>query len=1053
MRAKITRSIAARRWTYRRGQSLVLTALAALVVAACASAPLYERAVEAAAVRTTLGSADVTTRGIEITTDHIVPVASIAPTGSAAGLFARPVSGGDLRGTTRLPGRKAPLITTLAYRDDVCAHLTITAGRCYRGDGEVVASAATARAVGLRVGQRLTLAYTAGQVDEPVTLVGLYRPFASGGDYWWDSRYSTPAGLETTEPTSEDPGGTALSAFFASASEVSSTDARVSIYPGNTPLQGTVVFPLRVAAVGPDDLSTLRSELARLSAPGIARSDEFPRSQAMVQTGLPDLLTAIDQGRRDARRQILALGVQIALLAALCFLVVVLAAADQRRPELALSRLRGNGVRSAAGVFVREIAGLSVLAVIPGVLAAYGLTALACRIWLGHGIAPQITAVTLLGVVAALVVLGLVAAGVGLRTSRQPVADLLREVPPARAARGLGILEAVVFVAALAGLVTTLRGGGTSPLSTLTPTFLAVLAGLVLGRALAVGGRAVGRTALRRARLVTALAATSLARRTGGRLTATVLCVATALVVFAGQQWSVAQTNREQRAAATNGAAVALDVQTPSMPVLLRAVRGVDPQGTWATPLAVAQPPNAGAVPLVAVDPVGFRSVASFGRPSARPDAATFGMLLPGRRAPSLAIRGDTLSVTLASARWSELEPPPAGGPKVSAILQVLLRFSTGSAGYFDLGTIPQTSFTPTTLTAPIRCDSGCAIAGFAIDRVIPDSTPLDISFVVSAIRAGGKSLNPGNPGDWATTTPPGQISGIARQESMTVVPDAAGLRFDAVDDGNGSSIAYLDLPIGLPALVAGPTPDARDPLGYTTASGLDGLDTRVKIVGTVPFAPGIGPSALLVDLDLAVTTSRFVDALTTPAVWLRTDDPARERRLVAALTTAGIGVTSRTSSADLRRSYEDSAPGWSARYSVVVAGLAELLGLGLLVLVLLTSRRTREQDLAALRLSGVAARRLRRATTVELVATVAAGVLGGTVAGVVAAHLVLKRLPIFATPPVVPLPPVFPLEWTWLAGGVVITAVLLVVTAVLLARAVVRRATPDRYAGSAVNT
>jgi hypothetical protein len=51
---------------HRRGQALVLGLLSGIVVAACASGPLYERAVEQASLRTALDHAQVSVRGLTV---------------------------------------------------------------------------------------------------------------------------------------------------------------------------------------------------------------------------------------------------------------------------------------------------------------------------------------------------------------------------------------------------------------------------------------------------------------------------------------------------------------------------------------------------------------------------------------------------------------------------------------------------------------------------------------------------------------------------------------------------------------------------------------------------------------------------------------------------------------------------------------------------------------------------------------------------------------------------------------------------------------------------
>ena len=202
---------------------------------------------------------------------------------------------------------------------------------------------------------------------------------------------------------------------------------------------------------------------------------------------------------------------------------------------------------------------------------------------------------------------------------------------------------------------------------------------------------------------------------------------------------------------------------------------------------------------------------------------------------------------------------------------------------------------------------------------------------------------------------------------------------------------------------------------------------------------------ALVVDLPLAVAVSARLDAIAHPQVLLRTDDAAREKQLVAALHAGGINVVQRTSSAHAEQRYAHSAPGWSALFALVVGLLAVLLAVGLLVLVVLTSRGVREHDLAAMRLDGLPAAPLRRATALELAVFVFAGILAGAVAGLIGVRLSLSAVPIFITPAAVQLSDAFGLRWGWVAATFVVSVVLLAPVAAFLGSRVAARATPYR--------
>lgn len=782
------RGLARGRRNYRRGQSLVLFALAMLTVTACAMGPFYERAVEQATLRSTLTHADPISRGLSIDVDPNTPTSEVAPTGPGARLFAPAVGATDVAADFAADGR--PLSTTITYRDAVCRHLTLTAGRCAAATGEVVASASTARATHLRLGQilkvRVPSKSTGPGFTEKLHIVGLYRPFRSNDDYWFGAHYSSTAGITLSSDARLS------DTFFAGEGYVAALADRVTA-SGAEPLpRSEVDVPLRPGLITLNDVAALRQVLARLTT-----VQESSQGHTAVRTALPDLLAQVDSGRHDARTIVLAIAAQLALLALIALGVVAAAAADQRRPELALARLRGQGLQRTAAVFVREIGGLAVAAAIPGFVAAYLLTLAACHVWLEPGVHPEWRWPVFAATVGSLAVTLAVVAVIGYRASTQPISDMLRQVPKRVSSTRVGTAEVGVAVAAVAGLVVSLSGDRRNVLSTLTPTFLAVLIGLGLSRLLVAGGRIVGRRALWRGQLGRATAAISLSRRSGGRFTVTVLCVATAVVVFAGQQWGVAATNRTQRAAAETGAAVVLDATAASGAGFERAVRAADPTGRWATPVVVVRPPGIGAVPVVAIDPASFGWVASWGRAALRPPAASLARLKPTRLAPSIRLTGSRITLTLARAHWSVVARPE-GSPPPSVGLVLDLAHSDGRPDEATFPNLPARAIDGLTQSAAVDCSDGCRVTGLHLNRPVLDQTILDVTAVVAGVAATAPA-SIGTAADWATTTPLSDFSDTDGQESMTITGDGDGVQFHALDDGTGATAQYLDVPVAAP--------------------------------------------------------------------------------------------------------------------------------------------------------------------------------------------------------------------------------------------------------------
>ena len=249
----------------------------------------------------------------------------------------------------------------------------------------------------------------------------------------------------------------------------------------------------------------------------------------------------------------------------------------------------------------------------------------------------------------------------------------------------------------------------------------------------------------------------NIARRPGSRLTVTVLCLATALLVFAGQQWSVAAANRSERAAAETGAAVALDVQSPSVQRLVDVVDRSDPGHSYAAPVVVVDPPGVGAVPTVAVDPASFGAVASWGRAALHPRESQLERLLPAHRAPAVTFTGDTVRLRASAVvqhpgatrrgLGSAVGEPAAGFP------QVRRRRRCGA-------TFQRISFNDTgakTFTATVLCDDGCHLTGIEVVRPILDQNAIAADITIDSVEAGADGrfvpLNLGRAADWATTT------------------------------------------------------------------------------------------------------------------------------------------------------------------------------------------------------------------------------------------------------------------------------------------------------------
>ena len=227
--------------------------------------------------------------------------------------------------------------------------------------------------------------------------------------------------------------------------------------------------------------------------------------------------------------------------------LVASAAVEQRRPELALGRLRGRGPSGAARMVLVELGTVVAAGVPVGYLLALGMGEVARRFWLADGVPFEVPAATVAAALVSLVVAVLAVAVVARPTLREPISTLLRRVPPRRAGWAVGVVDAVVVAVAAAGLVTLASGNLSGPLALVTPTLIALALGLVLAHVLIPVADAVARRLTARGRVVGGLTAVQVARRPAVRRIMAIITVATALTVFATDALVVGARNREDR--------------------------------------------------------------------------------------------------------------------------------------------------------------------------------------------------------------------------------------------------------------------------------------------------------------------------------------------------------------------------------------------------------------------------------------------------------------------------------------------------------------------------
>ncbi|GAB7043477.1 MULTISPECIES: hypothetical protein [Catenuloplanes] len=810
--------------------ALVMMALAAAAAAAAAAPLLYASAAERAATAVEVAAATPAERRITAER-HLSPVvpdrqqpSRAFPPELSPDLPAVP--GFDTIGGLWITGRIADpadvppppgelpdgLDGSLGWRTGVCAHLTITAGRCATGWNEVVVSARVADRAALSLGGTAIL-YTGEKYPiSRFTVVGLYTPVDPSGDYWAGRTFF--AGWQAREPIA-DP-------MFTTRETVHRTLA--ADYVESADLIGRPeAFP----------------DAARTAPPTVGAW--APGYDWAVRTDLPALDARIVASGAQLRDGLELAGLPLVLLAWLVLWFAVSFGVALRRTEAGLFALRGTPAALRWVLVVAE-AVLPVLAGTPlGYLAAWAIVAVLSATTLDGAPAVLPDTNSMIWAVAAVTGALLVGLAAQWRAVVAPVAVLLRSTPARhrQALAGTAELVAGALAAAAAYQVTTVDepAGG---LELLVPMLVALTAGL-LGARIAglLAGRAAGR-ALRRGRLVRGLAAAEFARQPAQLRVVALAVIVFAMVAFSGTASAVAAAGRAERARIDVGAARVLTVAPLGEQDLLRAVRDADPDGRYA--MAAARITRA-ELNALAVDSTRLATVAAWS-PRYGPDAATVASLIRPRPPAPLRVAGDTLTV-----RATAVAPPP------NSRLWVTLLPVTGPMVRVQAGTLVAG---PHTYSAPVEaCAAGCRLGAMEVETPYTLEYAIDVTVTEIADASGPIDAGLTDPARWRT------VSGTVLETPQLTV-DAAGARLSYRSRGRPDlRLVSTATPMPLPVVTGGEPADA-----VPSATGPMPIGRAGRLTA------GPAGAVTLVDLEYADIAAYDAAAAVEPQVWLRADTP-----------------------------------------------------------------------------------------------------------------------------------------------------------------------------------
>jgi hypothetical protein len=981
-------------WT-RRGQAVTLALLTLFGVAAAVAAPAYLRAADRAVAAGEVRTADAASRSLTLIArqhDHRpgrsrpeVVAADVDLGKTGASLLTLP--GFDYTYASEFPAiRMEPddhIRTRVVHRQDVCAHLTMTAGRCLIGESDMIIGAETAARLELAPGDEVHPVFAvwlpkAGIFAEDgrpkrFLIAGVYRPTDAGDPYWGTHGYfGADTGGRRGEP-----------AFVTNASIAAMDHGAIELSVDGYAPPGALAVD-RLPAVR-DGLATLRQRVAGLGA-GLE-----------LRSGIPALLGRIDAGRDAAHRIVPVLAVCLVLLACLTIYLAVGYGTEGRRPELAVVALRGarrgqrwwlatgeNLVSILAGAILGCVAGQLLVDVFaagrfPGVGADPGLEALR---W-----APAAAAAALVTALLA-----------ERHQLGRPVTELLRRVPPApRVGTAVAAEAVVVLLAAVAVAQLAVTGGGLSGVGTFATGLVLVAAALVAARLVLPWATVFARRRLRDGRLAAALAAFQVSRRPGGARLFALLTAAVAVIGYAACAVDVGARGRSLEAGIGIGAARVVAVGPVSRQGLLAAVRAADPTGAYAM-AAVPLPAERGRPAGIAVDTTRAAAIAEWGGFDPARVAATLHPAAGAR----LEVRGSRLTfdvtaakLTIGKSLLATVVLAPVAGPADEQAELGELR--AGRHGY--AAEVP-------------ACASGCLVKAVQLNG---REGSLDVTGTVTFHAVTASGADPGAGGDpdpgaggdpGASGEPVGIGPGVLGAAGRWRITD--GGRLAAGPAGLGVEITSLNgLPHGVfvqPSGVPSPLPVATaGDVASASVPGLDGRALPIAAALRLPAVPGVGTPAVLADLDYADRLSTDATPSTAAQVWLSPRAPAD---VLDRLRSAGLVVTGDTRATQVRARLDEQGPALALWFYVLVGALALALAAGALVLAAAVDRVRRIEDLSALRAQGLPRTAVRRATLWTYPVLVGGAVLAGMAIALLGWWLTGWALPLAGLdPPALPFP------------------------------------------------
>lgn len=1000
---------------FRRGVSLAVLVVAALVVGGAVTGPLFLRAAGESVLHDTLNQALPIGRIVSDRMSSPVKARPLAQVAKASRhklaalptldrLFTPPVSSLQVQAVVGRPGVTGAS-AVLAYREGVCAHVRMVSGRCAEQPGSVMVSAKTADAVGWRTGQRLLAN------GRSVRVVGLYAPVDPKGDYWGTHPYF--AALSGSGVAGDL--GSTVDALFGPR-------ATLLAQPGYVDATGAVDRHLKVAQLRVVDVPAVEKALLDYTDTGLGAA-RF-RSVGVTDTAVGAVLIQATGITDKLVLPVVVVEVQLLVLCWLILFLVVANAAEARGQEVSLAKLRGAPAASTVAFGLLDTLLLVVLAVPIGLALAWAWVTAIAHLQLAPGTPVVLTPAS-----------GLAAAGAGAgaavaavlaasRTLRRPVLEQWRRATRRVKSRPW-LVDGVLVAAVVAGLVVLTRhgavqAGSTSVLALVVPGLVVLAAALLGSRALPGLCRAAFGSTRRNARLGGFLAVRQLARRPTTLRLALILTVAFGLVAFGIDAWSVARANEHDRAWTEVGAAEVLTVASPATKDLGKIVDRLDHSGRQAAAVAeITDYSRPTPITLLAVQPERFARVAFWRSDFGTAPLPELMRRLTQKVAPPVALSGTALEVRVHVSRLSAEHPPVL----VADIAQQGAGLAPVTVGRLRPG--------DQTLRTSLPCVRGtCRLVGLHLERPGTSFYPIDGRLALTGIRvraaAAGWHDLPADlslPHGWRPT-------GAA---SSVVPPDGGGGLVLVAHAGSVANPGWrvADRPARLPALMTRTAHSAAGP----HVGGLANTQLDLDPISVGPALPGAGADAVIVDRGYAIDAAHGYTLATTETVWLA---PSAVATFPDQLRKAGVNILAAASAPHQTVLYQRQGPALAILLFLAGAGLGALLAAGGVVLNLHLAGRRRTYELAAMTALGVGRRVLLFSLFLEQALLLVFGIGVGVAAGIGGAMLALPAVPEFADTPTAP-PMLYGVHLVSVlgtaAGAVVVLAIVIALSAANLLR------------------